>query len=119
MVISKTYYLYIVPAQVAGKWRLQASLPGGGREYEFELGQHYQEINGGARVPGGYLPAFEARLEGDRIAFVLVEDGTSHRFEGRVRSGLEIEGEVRSGTGRNLATGRWRATRVIPGAGEG
>jgi SAM-dependent methyltransferase len=119
VVISKTFYLYVVPAQVAGKWRLQASLPNGVRDFDFELGQHYQEINGGARVPGGYLPAFEARLAGDRIAFVLVEDGTSHRFEGRVRSGLEIEGEVRSGTGRDLATGRWRATRVTGARDEG
>ena len=113
VVISKNFYLYVVPARVAGRWRLQTSLPGGGREYGLVFEQSYQEIRGGARVAGGYLPAFEARLEGDRIAFVLVEDGTSHRFEGRVRSsGLEIEGEVRSGTGRTLATGRWRATRV-------
>ena len=119
VVISKTFYLYVVPARVAGRWRLQASLPGGGREYDLEFEQSYQEIRGGARVAGGYLPAFEARLEGDRIEFVLVEDGTSHRFEGRVRSGLEIEGEVRSGTGRTLATGRWRATRVVAARDEG
>lgn len=119
VVISKTYHLYIVPARVAGKWRLQAALPDGARDYEFDLEQHYQEIRGGARVEGGFLPAFEARLEGDRIAFVLVEDGASHRFEGRVRDGLEMEGVVRSGVGRTLTENRWRATRVIRGAGEG
>jgi len=43
----------------------------------------------------------------------------SHRFEGRVRSTLEIEGVVRSGTGRNLTESRWRATRVVPAGGEG
>ncbi len=119
VVISKTYMLYVVPAQVGGKWRLQASLPGGEREFEFDLEQQYQEIRGGARVQGGYLPAFEARLEGDRISFVFVADGASHRFEGRARSRLEMEGVVRSGTGRNLTETRWRATRVVRGAGEG
>lgn len=118
VVISKTVLLYIVPAKVAGKWRLQAGLPNGERGFEFDLEQQYQEIRGGMRVEGGYLPAFEARVEGDRISFVVVEDGTSHRFEGRV-SGFEMEGVVRSGTGRNLAAGRWRATRVVQGAGEG
>ena len=119
VVISKTYLLYVVPAQVGGKWRLQASLPGGQREFEFDLEQQYQEIRGGARVQGGYLPAFEARLEADRITFALVEDGATYRFEGRVISGLEMEGVVRSGTGRNLTASRWRATRVVRGGGEG
>ncbi len=118
VIISKTYMLYVVPARVSGKWRLQAALPEGTREYEFDIDQKYQEISGGMRVQGGFLPAFEARLAGDRISFVVVEDGASHRFEGRVLSGLEMEGAVRSGRGRELAAGRWRATRVVRGAVE-
>ena len=119
VVISKTYYLYVVPAAVAGRWRLQADLAEGGREYEFELEQQHQEIRGGARVAGGYLPAFEARLDGDRIAFVLVDNGVSHRFEGRVQGTLLMEGVVHSGAGRSLGASPWRATRIIRGAGEG
>jgi protein-L-isoaspartate O-methyltransferase len=119
VVISKTYMLYVVPASVAGRWRLTASLPSGEREFEFELEQQYQEIRGGARVPGGYLPAFEARLDGDRIAFVLVDDRVSHRFEGRVTGTLSMEGSVRSGPGRNPAANPWRATRVLRGGDEG
>ena len=116
VVISKTYMLYVVPARVGGKWRMHAGLPDGAQEYDFELKQSYQEISGGARVAGGYLPAFEARLEGDRISFVLVDNGASHRFEGRVQGTLLMEGTVRSGAGRNPAAGSWRATRVIGGA---
>jgi SAM-dependent methyltransferase len=119
VVISKTYHLYIVPAAVAGRWQLHAALPGGEREFDFELDQRYQEIRGGARVAGGYLPAFEARLAGDRIAFVLVEDGASHRFEGRVHGTLSMEGTVRSGPGRGQVEGAWRATRVVRGGDEG
>ncbi len=118
VLISKSYLLYVVPAKVGGKWRLSASLPDGARDYEFELKQTYQELHGGASVAGGYLPAFEARLDGDRIAFVLVEGEMVHRFEGRVR-GWEIEGVVLSGSGPKLTEGRWRATRVVGSAGEG
>ena len=118
VVISKTYLLYVVPARVGGKWRMHAGLPDGAQEYDFELQQTYQEIRGGARVAGGYLPAFEARLDGDRISFVLVDNGASHRFEGRAVGSLEMQGEVRSGTGRNLVAGRWRATRVVGIGGE-
>ena len=116
--ISKNYYLYVVPARVAGKWRLEAELPGGARSYDFELAQANQRVRGGARVAGGYLPAFEAKLAGDRIAFVLVENDTSHYFEGRV-NGAEITGTVRSGPGRERATTRWRATRVTGVPDEG
>jgi SAM-dependent methyltransferase len=119
VVISKTYHLYLVPAAVAGRWRLNAALPDGEREFDFELKQRFQEIRGGARVAGGYLPAFEARLAGDRIAFVLVESGASHRFEGRVQGTLVMEGTVHSGPGRNPAAGSWRATRVVRSGDEG
>jgi len=113
VVISKSYLLYIVPARVAGRWRLQAALPDGARDYALEFKQQYQDIAGGVNLPGGYLPAFEAKLAGDRISFVLVEDGVSHRFEGRVNGNLEIEGVVRSGAGPRLNESRWRATRVL------
>jgi SAM-dependent methyltransferase len=113
VVVSKNFHLYVVPARVAGQWRLEAVLPDGGREYRIEFEQRYQEVRGGARVAGGYLPAFDAKLSGDRIGFVLVEDNTSHRFEGRVQGTLMMEGTVRSGPGRNQATGTWRATRIV------
>ena len=114
--ISKNYFLYVVPARVAGKWRLQAELPGGARDYEIDFEQNFQRIRGGTRVAGGYLPAFDAQLAGDRIRFVLVENDTSHHFEGRV-DGQLIEGVVRSGFGRERPTNRWRATRAAPEKG--
>ena len=116
--ISKTYYLYVVPAQVAGKWRLDVTLPGGERSYEVDLSQQVQEIRGGARVNGGFLPLFEARLAGDRIRFAIVDDQHSHHFDGRVTGSL-MEGTVASGIGRAKAENRWRATRVLRVSEEG
>ena len=111
--ISKTYYLYVVPASAGGKWRLEANLPSGAIGYDFELAQSYQRISGGARVQGGILPAFEARLNGDEIGFVLVENDNSLHFEGRI-NGSAMEGLVHSGAGRTRATSRWRAVRAGP-----
>ena len=108
--ISKTYMLYVVPARVAGGWRIDAVLTRG-REFMLDLQQQYQEVRGGVRVQGGFLPAFEARLAGEKISFVLVEDDVSYRFEGLVR-GEVMEGLVRYGYGPNSSEQSWRAQRV-------
>jgi SAM-dependent methyltransferase len=115
--VSKNFYLYVVPAKVAGKWRMTASLPKGAREYDMDLEQRYQEVKGGARVAGGFLPAFEARLNGERLGFVLAEDDITYRYEGRVR-GDAIEGTVRWGFGPKQQESAWRAVRVGAAAGE-
>lgn len=112
--VSKNFYLYVVPANVAGKWRLSSVLPGVRRDYEIDFEQRYQEIKGGARVAGGFLPAFDARLTGERIAFVLLEDDVSYRYEGRV-AGNVIDGVVKWGYGPRQKESTWRATRA--GAG--
>ena len=109
--VSKNFYLYVVPAQVAGKWQVSVPLPGGARSYDLELTQRYQELRGGARVGGGYLPAFDPRISGERIAFVLVDDNTSYRFEGRV-STHSMEGLVRWGPGPRQQETTWRAVRA-------
>lgn len=112
--VSKNYYLYVVPAAVAGKWELTVTVPTGKREYALELTQRFQDVRGGARVAGGYLPAFEARLAGERIAFVLVDDNEGYRFEGH--AGLnEMTGVVRWGAGPRQQEGTWRAVRVTLG----
>jgi SAM-dependent methyltransferase len=109
--ISKNFYLYVVPATVAGKWQLETAFPAGARQYELEFSQRFQEVRGGARVPGGYLPAFETRLDGERIAFVLIDEHMSYRYEGRV-STHAIEGTVRWGHGARQQESTWRATRM-------
>ena len=114
--ISKNFYLYVVPVQAAGDWRVTSVLPGGAREYDFHFDQRYQEIKGGARVAGGFLPAFEAHLKGDRIAFVLLEDDMSYRYEGRVQ-GDAIGGVVRWGYGPRQSESTWRAVRAAPAKG--
>ena len=114
--ISKNFYLYIVPARAAGGWRLTSALPDRARVYDLDFEQRFQELRGGARVAGGFLPAFDARLVGSSIAFVLLEDDISYRYEGRV-SGSSMDGVVRWGYGPRQQESTWRAVRVAAPGG--
>jgi SAM-dependent methyltransferase len=105
---SKIYF-WIIPAQVGGTWALQT----GAQQYEVQFQQHFQEIEGSAVMAGRPSHVRDARLEGDRIWFRLIDDADySHvqRFEGRVNGNI-IEGTVR---GEGVAPAEqytWRATR--------
>ncbi|MPZ47610.1 MAG: methyltransferase domain-containing protein [Betaproteobacteria bacterium] len=109
--ISKNYLLYIVPAAIAGAWRLHAETADGDNSYDVDITQEHQKIRGGARTGGaGFLPLFDAHLEGERIRFVLVDGGHAHHFEGRVLGNF-MAGSVRHGIGRSTVTRTWRAER--------
>jgi SAM-dependent methyltransferase len=112
--ISKNYFLYVVPANVGGSWRLEATVGDAQHTYDIELKQDHQKIRGGARVNagGGFLPLFESRLDGDRIRFVLVDEGRAHHFEGRVHAAY-MEGTVTAGIGNGMVKRTWRAERVL------
>jgi SAM-dependent methyltransferase len=84
-------FLWIVPAQVSGTWRLTHD----GGTTDLELTQRYQEVNGSA----GGAQLTQVELRGDRIAFTANIGGASRRFEGRV------EGQRMVGSG-------WQAVRT-------
>jgi SAM-dependent methyltransferase len=89
-------YLWIVPAQAGGGWKL-----GDG---ELTLKQSYQMIAGTLRAGGGET-VLKGRLNGDQIAFSAGDT----QYTGRVR-GNSIKGTVKTGSG---ASG-WSATRARP-----
>jgi SAM-dependent methyltransferase len=111
--IRKDVLLWIVPARVAGRWRSALGSPR--RTLELEVSQRHQEISVGARLDGAPAQVWEARLEGDRLRFVIVEhvgapDEAGLYFEGRV-TGHSIEGSVARGVGAARDEQAWRATR--------
>ena len=99
VMVQRNIYYWTIPAQVAGRWQLEADLPGVGmRSYEFEVRQKYQEIEPFAKTEQRNYAVWEPRLEGAAISFVIVDGDLAHRYEGQV-SGKTMEGLVRTGAG--------------------
>jgi len=88
-----TAHLYIVPAQVAGTWRL-----GNGN---LTLTQSFQEVTGSLTTGGKSVPVESGKLNGAEITFTA--GGTT--YTGRV------EGNTMSGDMKGAGSGRWSATK--------
>jgi hypothetical protein len=110
--VQKRIYFWVIPATIAGRWKLEANLPCvGTRSYELEVRQKYQEIDALARAERRNYALWETRLNGDRLSFILVDNELAHRFEGRVRDNT-IEGVARTGAGTAETETAFRAVRV-------
>lgn len=114
--IRKNTFLWIVPAKVAGLWRVRVGLPGGDHDIDLELRQQYQEVDGHGKFGQRHAQIWETRLNGDQLSFVMVDDRDRENeaalyFEGRV-NGDVIEGRVRRGTGNAQTVHPWRAVRA-------
>jgi ubiquinone/menaquinone biosynthesis C-methylase UbiE len=112
---SEVYY-WVVPAQVAGRWQVKAAAPRGRQTFEVEFKQKYQELEGTAR--GFARPALvrDARIDGDRVMFTVVDDADfAHRvrYEGKV-SGNAISGLLRGDGSAPRGEHKWRAVRAQP-----
>jgi len=114
--IRKNVFLWIVPAQAAGRWQARLELPPIERLLDLEVTQRYQDVSMHARLNGVPSQVWETTLIGDRLTFVVVDttdrdDEASLYFDGKVRSDL-IEGELTRGVGAARSVTRWRAVRV-------
>jgi ubiquinone/menaquinone biosynthesis C-methylase UbiE len=112
---SEVYY-WVIPAQVAGRWRVKAAAPRGRETFEIEFKQKYQELE--ATVRGLERPALvrDARIDGDRVLFTVVDDADfAHRvrYEGKV-SGKAISGLLRGDGSAPRGEHKWRAVRAAP-----
>jgi SAM-dependent methyltransferase len=115
-VIRKEVLLWVVPARVAGRWRAQIGVPP--RPLELDFTQRYQELSASARLASAPVQVWEARLDSDRLSFVLVDgldkdDEANLYFEGRVTPSA-IEGTVTRGVGAARTSRHWRAERLAP-----
>jgi len=115
--VRKNVFLWIVPAQVGGRWRTTVALPAGERSYEFEIKQKFQEIDGLARYDKKVAGLWNAKLQGDRVSFTIVDDSgtieTNLYFDGRA-IGDTIEGVIKRGIGSDEKQIKWRAARIAP-----
>lgn len=107
-------YLWIVPANVAGRWSVSVEGEEEFESAEWILEQEFQAVRGTASVAGGQAAVENGRLRGDAIELRIRfrKDGITHSrlFEGRVH-GDSMEGRlVREGD--RPAAARWTARKV-------
>lgn len=89
-VYYRTARLWIVPARVAGRWRMSE----GG---ELVLAQRYQSVTGNLRMPGGNHPIARFSLRGASVEFTAGAANYSGRLEGvQMRGQRAVSGQVLS-----------------------
>jgi len=113
--VRKDVFLWIVPARVAGRWKMRLAMPPIERLIELQLDQRFQQVSGTATLNGVSAPVWEARLSGARFSFIVVDttdagDESNLYFEGRV-AGNTMEGRVTRGVGNARTAAQWRAVR--------
>ena len=98
-----TAYLWIVPAQVSGKWTFKQQ--GGSDRFNVELEQVFQAINGTAGEPRQSL--ISAKLAGTQLDMTFMRDGALTTVKGEV-NGSRIDAKVTRGD----ATSRYVGSRT-------
>ena len=103
---NRMAYLWIVPAKVEGTWQWG--------DNEITLRQHFQQVEGLARIDNKTAQFRNGKLRGDRLTFSLIEisglNNTVQRdFVGRV-TGNTIEGVIK--LPNNAGEEKWNAIRV-------
>jgi hypothetical protein len=108
-------YLWIVPARIAGAWRVQLPVSGKLQTYEVTFEQQYQQISGVAQVNGRAVKIEVAKLRGDELTFSFVAEvngaTVKHEFSGRA-SGNEMTGQASLSGSRMAARVEWTAERA-------
>jgi SAM-dependent methyltransferase len=89
-----TAFLYIVPAQVGGTWKLSKG--------ELTLEQRFQMLWGTLKTGGTVAKITNARMRGDQISFTA----GNTKYTGRVA------GDVMEGRATGMTAGAWKATRA-------
>lgn len=118
---SVSLYLWVVPATVSGRWRLEVPDAKLGEPLTLEFAQTFQNINGKALVGARGADVANAKLRADAIEFALdpaaKPNGYRYTFKGRVVGGDRMEGRVTWGTSATAKRLNWHAVR-IPGSGD-
>ncbi len=106
MTETKLFY-YVVPAQVDGRWALEADQPIAARPVELAIEQWPDRLEGAAIVDGTSLALRDLTVRADAIRFDVFHAGRMLVFRGRV-TGATMAGELT----RPGSSGRWTARRL-------
>jgi SAM-dependent methyltransferase len=115
-----TVFYWVIPANVAGVWRLSVPAPTGARHYLLHLQQQYQEVSGTMSAEGEEMPISNAILLGDQLHFtvttVIQGELVKMVFDGRVTSHA-IGGSVEVRGGAMASRYDWTSQREAAGIG--
>jgi hypothetical protein len=112
-----TIYLWVMPANAAGRWRWQLPVGNIPAVFEATIAQRFQNLEISASVDGARAAVSDAQLRGDQIRFALTRerDGQPLRYEFSGR----IDGDNAGGTAKVSRGGdstlEWKATRAERG----
>jgi len=107
-------YLYVVPARLAGAWRLDLPESLASRPARLSITQEAFKATATLTIGGRTAEVEELVVHGDEVRMLLPPlgpGGARLLLEGRQRGG-ELEGTLDSGRGRGV----WRASRLGAGA---
>jgi len=108
------YYLWVVPTDVAGKWRWTFPSAKGEDQFLLALTQKFQDIDGKITTPIQTVSPLEAYLMGDQIGFLLRYRPSGKTVEMRFRGqviGNTITGTVEVNSGPFAGKHKWTARR--------
>lgn len=112
---DRTFYYWVVPANIAGTWHWSLASSTGEQKNQLILDQKFQEVSGKASIEGQQVDISESRLKGDQLSFSLRYNPKGQtvveQFSGRV-SGDTIKGSVKIQGGPSAETQEWTAKRI-------
>jgi SAM-dependent methyltransferase len=90
---GQSVFFWVVPAKVAGEWKL--ALPGGG-EGTLSLTQEFQRVNGTVTINGRTVPLADGRLAGDQLTFSFGSGRSLAQVTAKVK-GSRFEAKIQRG----------------------
>jgi len=111
----KTFYYWVMPADVRGLWSWSISLPNGKEHYILLLNQKFQKISGKVTIQRKKVSIADGQVKGDRVSF-RVKHKTQRQtvlmqFSGHV-TGDTIVGSVEVQGGPFAGNQEWLARRL-------
>ena len=111
-------YLWIIPGNVTGTWKLEIPDPSGKKEFTLKLGQSFQQLRAEAFEGSSPIPVFimDEKIKGNRLQFTLErkQKGRTEKlhFEGTLQ-GNTMQGTMRIEASQTKNRVPWTAKRVV------
>jgi SAM-dependent methyltransferase len=111
-----TVYYWVIPADVAGTWRVNVPTSQSAQPSTLRLQQQFQTVRGAAHFASDEVAISDVTLTGDRLRFTIARGNQVRMdFEGRVE-GDAMRGRAEVRDGSSMQRHDWSAERVSTSA---